>query len=102
VPGAGASCGRARWRTSQGSSPFRIDWHKEDRAPLLILGGGSDHVVPPGLSRSIFKHYQGPATVEYHEFPGRSHYTCGQDGWEEVADFALTWATEKASPKTAR
>jgi hypothetical protein len=26
---------------------------------------------------------------EYREFPGRSHFTIGQDGWEEVADYAL-------------
>jgi hypothetical protein len=25
-------------------------------------------------------------------FPGRSHYTCGEPGWEEVADFVLNWA----------
>jgi excisionase family DNA binding protein len=30
------------------------------------------------------------------EFPGRSHYTVGQDGWEEVADYALEWAVEHA------
>jgi hypothetical protein len=24
--------------------------------------------------------------------PERSHYTLGQEGWEEVADFALDWA----------
>jgi hypothetical protein len=35
----------------------------------------------------------------YKEFPGRSHFTAGEPGWEEVADFALTWATEHASHK---
>ena len=25
-------------------------------------------------------------------FPGRDHYTCGEPGWEAVADFALDWA----------
>lgn len=100
VPGAGAVLWEGAMANLKGASPFRIDWHKGDRAPLLILGGGADHVVPPGLSRSIFKHYQGPATVEYKEFPGRSHYTCGQDGWEAVADYALTWATAHAAPTT--
>ena len=37
--------------------------------------------------------------IAYKEFPGRSHYTLGQDGWEEVADYALAWALEpSASP----
>jgi len=35
--------------------------------------------------------------TEYKEFPGRSHFTVGQEGWEEVADHALTWAVEHAT-----
>ncbi|MEA2579349.1 MAG: hypothetical protein QOE83_241 [Actinomycetota bacterium] len=97
VPGAGGVIWEGAIANLKGRSPFRIDWGKPDRVPLLILGGGSDHVVPPSLSRAIFNHYKGPATVEYKEFPGRSHYTVGQDGWEEVADYALTWATDHAA-----
>ena len=26
------------------------------------------------------------------EFPGRSHFTLGQPGWEAVVDFALSWS----------
>ena len=33
---------------------------------------------------------------EYKEFPGRSHFTVGQEGWEEVAHYALDWASENA------
>ncbi len=29
------------------------------------------------------------------EFPERTHYTLGQPGWEEVADFALSWARDE-------
>ena len=32
------------------------------------------------------------ALTAYREFPGRSHFTVGQPGWEEVADYALSWA----------
>ncbi len=35
-------------------------------------------------------------TPTYHEFPGRSHWTCGEPGWEQVADYALDWAVEHA------
>jgi hypothetical protein len=32
------------------------------------------------------------AITAYKLFAGRRHYTCGERGWEEVADFALDWA----------
>ena len=38
-----------------------------------------------------------PAIVEYKEFAGRTHRIVSQDGWEEVADYALNWATTHAS-----
>ena len=34
------------------------------------------------------------AITEYKEFTGRSHLTIDQDGWEEVADYALGWPVE--------
>ena len=44
------------------------------------------------------KHYRKSAALTaYKEFPGRSHFTVGQDGWEEVADYALNWAVEHAA-----
>ena len=45
------------------------------------------------------KHYRkSDAITEFKEFIGRSHYTLGQEGWEEVADFALDWAVSHAAP----
>jgi pimeloyl-ACP methyl ester carboxylesterase len=76
-------------------SPLKVDYAKPDRAPLLMIAGGSDHVIPAAASRANFKKYAGgTARVEYKEFPGRSHYTVGEDGWEVVADYALDWALE--------
>jgi pimeloyl-ACP methyl ester carboxylesterase len=69
----------------------RVDFEKEDRAPLLFIAGGADHLIPPSLNRSNARHYN-TGLVAFREFPGRSHYTLGQAGWEEVADFALEWA----------
>jgi hypothetical protein len=63
---------------SSTSPPFKND----DRAPLLIVGGGSDHIVPPGTGRT-------------------NYYTVGQDGWEEVADYALDWASSHAGTPAA-
>jgi hypothetical protein len=41
-----------------------------------------------------------PSATEYKEYAGRCHFP-GQDGWEEVADFVLAWATEHATRAAA-
>ncbi len=79
-----------------------VNFKNDDRAPLLFIAGGADHVMPPALNKSNAKHYeQSEALTEYKEFPGRSHFTVGQDGWEEVADYALEWAVKHAAPAGA-
>ncbi len=94
--------GRFVWDTvlanfTFGHADTYVDFRNRGRAPLLLVGGGADHLEPAAVSKSNFKHYRKtPAVTEYHEFPGRAHYTIGQDGWEEVADYALTWATQNA------
>jgi len=94
--------GRFVWDTvlanfTFGHADTHVDFRNRDRAPLLLLAGGADHLEPAAVNKSNFRHYQqSPAITEYHEFPGRAHYTIGQDGWEEVADYALTWATQNA------
>ena len=69
----------------------RIDFRKPG-APLLLIAGGNDNIIPASLNRSNFAKYQRPDSVtEFKEFPGRTHFTIGQDGWETVADYALAW-----------
>jgi pimeloyl-ACP methyl ester carboxylesterase len=74
----------------------RVDFDREDRAPLLFIAGGEDHLVPPSLNKSNARHYN-TGIIAYKEFPGRSHYTLGQAGWEEVADYALEWALQPSA-----
>jgi pimeloyl-ACP methyl ester carboxylesterase len=77
-----------------------VDYGRADRAPLLIITGEIDHVVPPAIGKAVLKKYTStgsPAIVEYKEFAGRTHRIVSQDGWEEVADYALNWATTHAS-----
>ncbi|QKJ18749.1 alpha/beta hydrolase [Microbacterium hominis] len=75
----------------------RIDFRKPDRAPLLLISGGIDHVAPPAIQKALLQRYAaGPSIVERIEFPGRSHRIVSQDGWEEVADYALDWAVSHA------
>ncbi|MGW9113663.1 alpha/beta hydrolase [Microbacterium sp. NPDC055683] len=77
----------------------RVDYARADRAPFLVITGEKDNVVPPAIGRAIVRKYTsaGPATVEYREYAGRTHRLVSQDGWEEIADFALTWAEEHES-----
>ena len=76
-----------------------VDFQNDDRAPLLFIAGGADNLIPPAVNESNAKHYRrSKAVTAYKEFPGRSHYTLGQDGWEEVADYALDWALTQTTP----
>jgi len=73
-----------------------VDYGRTDRAPLLIITGEIDHVVPPVIGRAIVKKYTS-GTVDYREFAGRTHRIVSQAGWEEVADYALAWAVEHSA-----
>jgi pimeloyl-ACP methyl ester carboxylesterase len=70
-----------------------------DRAPLLFISGGSDHILPPVIQRHNYeKNAKHSTAIAAHKvFPGRDHFTCGEPGWEAVADFALDWALAPAA-----
>jgi len=76
----------------------KVDYHKSDRAPLLFIAGGKDHIVPPSINKANVRKYikNSTAITDYREFPNRTHHTVGQKGWEEVADYAVTWASAHA------
>lgn len=96
VPGPGRVLFQGALANFNPHAPTAVDFTNEDRAPLLFISGGSDHVVPPSVNASNVKRYRkSGAITEHKEFPGRSHYTLGQQGWEEVADYALDWASRR-------
>lgn len=93
VPGAGRVLWQGALANFNPHSALKVDFRNPDRAPLLLIAGGSDHVVPPSVDRQMAKKEgKAPAVTDYKEFPGRSHFTIGQEGWEEVADYALDWS----------
>jgi pimeloyl-ACP methyl ester carboxylesterase len=76
----------------------KVDFRKADRAPLLFVAFGQDHVVPAKSSRHNAEKYDASkAIIAFKVFPGRPHFP-GAPGWEAVADFALSWATANAMP----
>jgi pimeloyl-ACP methyl ester carboxylesterase len=91
VPGSGKMVFDAALQNVNPKAP-KINYSKDDRAPLLFIAGGADVLIPPSLNQSNAKKYlKSTAIVAYKEFPGRCHFICGQDGWEEVADYAIDW-----------
>jgi alpha-beta hydrolase superfamily lysophospholipase len=98
VPGPGRVLWEAAFANVNPRTPLQLDFKNEDRAPLLLIAGGSDHVVPASIDKQASERLQrkSSAITEYKEFPGRAHFTVGQPAWEEVADYALDWASEYA------
>jgi len=80
-----------------------IDWANPERAPLLLIGGEIDLIADASMTRKIYeKQRQAPSFTELRIFPGRSHWTGIDAGWEEVADFALDWAVgHQRAPRAA-
>ena len=80
-----------------------VDYSLDERAPLLFIAGNEDHIMPPSVNWSNARHYaKSAARTDYHEFDGRDHFTCGEPGWEMVADYALDWAVQNASTSHTR
>jgi pimeloyl-ACP methyl ester carboxylesterase len=74
-----------------------VDFNNDDRAPLLFISGSEDHLMPPKVQQSNAKHYKSDTVTEVTEYEGRAHLMPAQEGWEEVADYALSWAISHAA-----
>jgi len=58
----------------------------------LFVGGGSDHIFPPNLTQTIAGRYKDAnSLINVKIFEGKSHFICGEPGWEKVADYILDW-----------
>ena len=69
-----------------------VDYRNDARVPLLFISGSEDHIMPPKVQRSNAKHYKSATITEVKEYEGFAHLLPAQEGWQEVADFALDWA----------
>jgi len=102
VPGPDHVLFQAAFANFNPHAATAVDFDNNSRAPLLFISGGDDHVSPPSVVEANFKLYARSSTItEYKNFPGRTHYTLGQDGWEQVADYALTWSEAHAGKSSA-
>jgi pimeloyl-ACP methyl ester carboxylesterase len=86
----------------QPHSEAKVDFKRPGRAPLLFIAGSEDHVNPASVNKANYKLYlKSDAVTEYTEFAGRCHFTCGQEGWEPLADYALAWANYQLQRQAA-
>jgi alpha-beta hydrolase superfamily lysophospholipase len=75
----------------------RVDLRNPDRAPLLLVSNELDRTVPASVVREQLKRWRrSPAVTELRHYDGRSHFTAGEPGWEQVADDVLEWALAHA------
>lgn len=82
-------------RVPRESLTARVDF-KKPHPPLLLIAGSADNIIPASLNKSNHARYKlSPSETDFKEFAGRTHFIIGQDGWEEVAGFVLTWLNEK-------
>ncbi|MBP2475240.1 pimeloyl-ACP methyl ester carboxylesterase [Crossiella equi] len=93
IPGPGRPYFQAALANLNPRAVTTIDRRNPDRAPLLVVGGGRDHVVTASYSRANYRvQRHNPNLTEYLEYPERGHLTASDPGWEEVADTTLAWA----------
>ena len=93
VPGPGRVIFQAAFANFNPKAVTKVDFHKDDRAPLLVMGNDQDHTVPASVSKEAAGRLgKSKAVVDYQEFAGRPHFTAGAPGWEAVADYAIEWA----------
>jgi pimeloyl-ACP methyl ester carboxylesterase len=69
-----------------------VNYRNAARPPLLFICGGEDHLMPPVVQHSNAAHYAAETLTDVTVFEGRSHLLPAQRGWEEIADYALSWA----------
>jgi pimeloyl-ACP methyl ester carboxylesterase len=98
IPGSGRILWDAALSLLNPNASSKVNYANKDRAPLLFIAGGKDHLVPPAINKANVRKYvkNSSAITDYREFPNRTHHTVAQTGWEEVADHAIQWATLNA------
>src|SRR5688572_3143380 len=73
-----------------------INVRRNNRAPLLLIAASQDQLAPPAMMRANARAYRDSlATTEYREFQGRTHLIIAQNGWQEVANYALDWVRDQ-------
>jgi pimeloyl-ACP methyl ester carboxylesterase len=83
--------------------PTELDFKRDERAPLLVIGAEKDHTVPASLAKKQYEKYaKSDSQTDYIEFKGRPHLMMVAEGWEEIAGAIETWIESALARTDAR
>jgi len=72
-------------------SATTVNFRNDTRAPLLLVAGGKDRIVPSSIVKANFDLYrESKAETDYKEFSDQAHFTFLQQ--TKVANYVLGWA----------
>ena len=72
-------------------SATTVNFRNDTRAPLLLVAGGKDRIVPSSIVKANFDLYrESKAETDYKEFSDQAHFALLQK--TRVADYVLGWA----------
>jgi len=73
-----------------------VNFRNDTRAPLLLVAGGKDRVVPTSVVKANFDSYrESKAETDYKEFPDQANFTFLQQ--TKIADYVLGWALYRSN-----
>jgi pimeloyl-ACP methyl ester carboxylesterase len=73
-----------------------VNFRNDTRAPLLLVAGGKDRIVPSSIVKANFDLYrESKAETDYKEYPEQTHFSFLQE--TKVADYVLGWALCRAN-----
>jgi len=97
VPASGAPLFQAAAANLNPWTEAKVDTENPDRGPLLIISGEKDHTVPWSIANASYKKQQhNKGVTEITEIKGRGHALTIDNGWQEVADTALSFVRRYA------
>jgi pimeloyl-ACP methyl ester carboxylesterase len=73
-----------------------VNFRNDTRAPLLLVAGGKDRIVPSSIVKANFDLYrESKAETDYKEFSDQAHFTLLQE--TKIADHVLGWALYRSN-----
>ena len=77
-------------------SAATVNFRNDTRAPLLLVAGGKDRIVPSSIVKANFDLYrESKAETDYKEFSDQAHFTLLQE--TKIADYVLGWALYRSN-----